>query len=152
VSENVFNVVGIGRQSGTFDAPGAAVAASILWPVESPVNIELDRGSAYPKQDRGRNVRNNRNSGYHGVRMGSVTLPGQVRFEDVPDLLEMIYAGDISPAKYVSRRSGITRQIASPTIRTRQNSIRSQPHRLAQRSWSISVDCELKELHDVFLK
>lgn len=97
-SENVFNILGFGRQSGDFYSPGASVPTTVLYPVESPVTFELDRGSAYPKQDRGRNVRNNRDSGYYGVRGASTSLESQVRFEDVMDILEMIYAGDISPA------------------------------------------------------
>jgi hypothetical protein len=118
LSENVFNLLGMGRQSGDFDAPGAAVPATFLYPIESPVGFELDRGSAYPKQDRGRNVRNNRGSGYHGVRGASTSLPSQVRFEDVPDILEQIYAGDISP---VSLGGGLYRwdypfEAGAPTV------------------------------------
>ena len=97
MSENVFNILGMGRQTGDFDAPGAAVAATFLYPIESPVGFELDRASAYPKQDRGRNVRNNRGSGYHGVRGASTSLPSQVRYEDLPDILEQIYAGGVAP-------------------------------------------------------
>jgi hypothetical protein len=97
VSENVFNILGLGRQSGDAYAPGAAVAATFLYPVEAPVGFELDRGSAFPKQDRGRNVRNNPGSGYHGVRSASTSLPSQVRYQDVMDVLEMIYAGNVSP-------------------------------------------------------
>jgi hypothetical protein len=97
VSENVFNILGMGRQSGDFTAPGAAVAATLLYPVEEPMGFELDRGSAYPKQDRGRNVRNNPGSGYHGVRGASTSLASQARYEDIMDPLEMLYAGDISP-------------------------------------------------------
>lgn len=96
-SENVFNQLQLGRQSGTFYAPGDLVPATFLYPVEEPVDFNLDRGSAYPKQDLGRNVRNNMNSGYHGVRGASTTLTSQVRFSDVMDVLEMCYSGDIAP-------------------------------------------------------
>jgi hypothetical protein len=117
-SENVFNILGMGRQSGDFYAPGDAVPATFLYPVEEPVGFELDRGSAYPKQDRGRNVRNNRNSGYYGVRGASTSLASQVRFEDVMDILEMIYAGDVSPT---SLGGGLYRwdypfEAGSPTV------------------------------------
>ena len=98
MSENVFNILGLGRQSGDFDAPGDAVPATFLYPVEEPVGFELDRGSAFPKQDRGRNVRNNPGSGYHGMRGASTSLPSQVRYEDIPDILEMIYAGNVVPS------------------------------------------------------
>lgn len=97
MSENVFNILGMGRQSGDFESPGSAVPATFLYPIEEPVGFELDRASAFPKQDRGRNVRNNRGSGYHGVRGASTTLASQVRYEDLMDILEMLYAGDVSP-------------------------------------------------------
>lgn len=95
MSENVFNVLQLGRQAGTFAAPGSAVPATFLFPVEAPVNFELDRGSAISKQDRGRNVRNSSGAGYHGVRMASGPISTQVRFEDIMDLLEMHYAGGV---------------------------------------------------------
>lgn len=98
MSENVFNVAQIGRQSGTFDSPGAAVAASVLYPMSESISPDLELGSAYPAMDRGRNVRNRGGSGYHGIRQASVTLPSEVRFEDVMLILEMIYAGGVTPS------------------------------------------------------
>lgn len=95
-SENVFNLVQFGAQAGTAYVPGSPVAATVLWPVESPVAFDLDRSSQYPKQDRGRNVRNSAGTGYHGIRGASTTLAGQVRFEDVHDILEMIFAGGVA--------------------------------------------------------
>jgi len=97
-SENVFNVLQMGAQAGTFYDPGAAVAATFLYPVEDPVDFQLDRASAYPDHDLGRNVRNNPGSGYHGVRGASTTLTSQVRFDDIMDILEMIYQGSTAPA------------------------------------------------------
>src|SRR5689334_12054846 len=88
----------MGPQSGTFYDPGDAVAATFLYPVEDPVDFDLDRGSAFPDQDLGRNVRNNAGSGYHGVRGSSTTITSQVRFEDIMDILEMSYAGSIAPS------------------------------------------------------
>src|SRR3989304_4651028 len=96
-SENVFNVRQMGAQAGTFYAPGAAVAATFLYPVEDPVDFQLDRASAYPDHDLGRNVRNNPGSGYHGVRGASTTLTSQVRFDDTMDIPEMTYQGSTSP-------------------------------------------------------
>jgi hypothetical protein len=118
MSENVFNIIGLGRQSGDFDAPGAAVPATFLFPVEDAVAFDLDRGSAYPKQDRGRNVRNNRGSGYNGVRGAGVTLPFGVRYEDLPDILEMHFGGNVSP---VSLGGGLYRydyvlETGAPTV------------------------------------
>jgi hypothetical protein len=118
VSENVYNQLAIGRQTGDFTDPGAAVAAGILFPISAPINLDLDRGSAFPKQDRGRNVRNTSGSGYHGIRIASTTLPWEVRFEDLPDILEMIYAGNVSP---VSLGAGLYRwdypfEVDAPTV------------------------------------
>jgi hypothetical protein len=96
-SENVFNIVQFGAQSGTAYAPGSAVPATILVPVESPVAFELDRASQYPKQDRGRNVRNSAGQGFHGVRGSGYTHPGQVSFEYLMDFLEMHAAGGVVP-------------------------------------------------------
>jgi len=94
-SEAVFDIFQIGPQAGTAYAPGAAAAATFLYPIEAPVTIELDRASTYPQQDRGRNVRNSADTGYHGVRGSSVTVASQVRFEDFAALAEMHYAGGI---------------------------------------------------------
>jgi hypothetical protein len=96
-SEAVFDILQIGSQGGTAYAPGSAAAATFLYPIESPAKFELDRASSYPKQDRGRNVRNSAGTGYHGVRGAGATLSGEVRFEDVQDILEMIFAGGVSP-------------------------------------------------------
>jgi hypothetical protein len=97
MSENVFNIVQLGKQSGTFTAPGSAAAATFLYPVEEPVNMELDRASTFPAQDVGRNMRNRAGSGFHGLRGSTVTLASQVRYEDVMDILEMCFAGGVVP-------------------------------------------------------
>jgi hypothetical protein len=96
-SENVFNVLGLGRQTGDAYAPGDPAAATFLYPVEEPMSFELDRGAAYPKQDRGRNVRNNAGSGYFGIRSAGTSLSSQARFGDLMDILEMCYAGNVNP-------------------------------------------------------
>jgi hypothetical protein len=96
-SENVFSIVQFGAQSGTAYAPGAAVAATVLFPIDSPVAFELDRASTFPKQDRGRNVRNSAGQGYHGIRGSGCTLPTLGSFEYLPDLLEMHAAGGVTP-------------------------------------------------------
>src|SRR3954471_10383358 len=97
-SENVFNILQMGPQAGTAYSPGSAVAATMLYPLENPVAFELDRASTFPKQDRGRNVRNSAGSGFHGVRGAGVTIPGTVSFEDIMDFLEMHYAGGVVPS------------------------------------------------------
>jgi hypothetical protein len=60
--------------------------------------FDLNRGSEFPKQDRGRNVRNNPGSGYHGIRSASTSLSSQVRYEDLLDVLEQCYSGGIVPS------------------------------------------------------
>ena len=95
MSENVFNVVQMGPQAGTFSAPGAAVPATFLYPISAAISPLLELGSAYPALDRGRNVRNLAGTGYHGIRKASVTLPSDVRFEDIMPILEMCYAGGV---------------------------------------------------------
>ncbi len=96
MSENVFNVVQLGFQSGTFEAPGSAVAATVLLPISERISPELTLGGAYPALDRGRNVRNMGGSGYKGVRSAAVTVPSEVRFEDIILWLELIY-GHVDP-------------------------------------------------------
>ena len=94
-SENVFNIIQIGAQSGTAYSPGSAVAATFKLPVEAPVAFELDRASQFAAWDLGRNARNAPGSGFHGLRQASATLPAQVRFEDIAALLEMHCAGGV---------------------------------------------------------
>lgn len=97
MSEQVYNIVQIGKQSGSFTAPGSQAAATFLYPISDKINPDLDLGGAYPTLHRGRNVRNLGGSGYHGVRKSGVTLPSEVRFEDIMPILEMIYAGGVTP-------------------------------------------------------
>lgn len=96
-SESVFNIIQMGAQSGTAYAPGSAVPATILFPIDSPVQFLLDKAATYPKQDRGRNVRNTAGQGFFGVRGSDVTLPGQLSFEYIMTLLEMHACGGVSP-------------------------------------------------------
>lgn len=91
MSENVFNIVQLGYQGGTHDAPGSAVPATVLIPISDVVNPELTHGGAYPALHRGRNVRNMGGSGYKGVRKGALTITSELRFEDVILWLELIY-------------------------------------------------------------
>ena len=117
MSENVFNIVQLGKQSGTFTAPGAAAAATFLYPVEEPVNMELDRASTFPQQDVGRNVRNRAGSGFHGLRGSTVTLASQVRYEDVMDILEMCFAGGVAPTGTTPTYTWVyTYEGATPTV------------------------------------
>ena len=121
MSENVFNIVQFGSQGGTAYAPGAAVAASVLIPVEAPVNFLLDRAATYPKQDRGRNVRNSAGTGFLGVRGADVVIPGQVHFEDLMDFLEMHFSGGVTPTG-AAPGSGPTPSRRSPRRSSRARS------------------------------
>ncbi len=96
-SESVFNILQLGKQVGTAYAPGTAVAATNVFPIEAPIPFDLNRASAYPKQDRGRNVENAAGQGYNGVREASATIASQVSFEDIMDILEMCYSGGVVP-------------------------------------------------------
>jgi hypothetical protein len=96
--ESVFHVVQIGRQGGTYDAPGAAVDAAVLIPVSEPVAIELDRATTYPAQDWGRNAVARAATGFHGVRGANFSTPAHARFEDLLYFLESHYAGEVTPS------------------------------------------------------
>lgn len=95
MADTVFHVAQIGRQAGTFAAPGASVAATTILPVTSPVAINLDRASQYPAEDYGRNAKNQAGRGYHGLRGSDFSLQGELTFEQVMHLLEMHYAGSV---------------------------------------------------------
>jgi len=97
VSEGVFRVLQLGAQSGTPASPGSAVAATVLYPCEPGGPATLDRGSAIPNEDVGRNVRNRPGRGYHGLRAAELSFESDVRFEDVMRLLEMCFAGGVTP-------------------------------------------------------
>lgn len=92
MGENVFHMVQLGRQS----VVGTAVAATKLYPCDGFV-LNLDRASQYPQEDRGRNARNPAARGYHGLRAADGSLSSDVRFEDIMHLLEMHFAGGITP-------------------------------------------------------
>ena len=97
MAENVFHVAQIGPQTGTMLALGAAVPAITILPVTEVVSPELDRGSAYPQEDYGRNIANHAGRGYVGVRGANVSLTGELTFEQAMHLLEMTFAGGIVP-------------------------------------------------------
>lgn len=117
MSETVFHKAQIAPQVGTFAAPGATVAAITILPVTAPVLIELDRASAYPAEDYGRNIRNQAGRGYHGVRGASLPLEGEITFEQWMHILEMSFAGGIVPTSF--QVATITSSsVANPTVIT----------------------------------
>lgn len=95
MAETPFHVVQIGPQAGTFYAPGASVAATTILPVTSPVAIELDRASQYPAEDYGRNIDARAGRGSHGIRGATLSLEGELTYEQMAKVLEMHYAGGI---------------------------------------------------------
>ncbi|MHB8459110.1 MAG: hypothetical protein ACYDAK_05340 [Candidatus Limnocylindrales bacterium] len=97
MSEQVFALAQIGAQAGSFTAPGAAVPATFLLPLTGKVNPDLNRASAYPDLDRGRNTRNLAGTGYYGVREAKDTLTLEARYEDIARILEQHWAGGVAP-------------------------------------------------------
>lgn len=97
MSENVFHVAQIAPQAGTMAALGSSVVAITKLPVTAVVSPELDRGTAYPQEDWGRNIANRAGRGYHGIRAATGSMAGEVTFEQFMHLLEMHYAGGVVP-------------------------------------------------------
>jgi hypothetical protein len=97
VAENVFHVAQIAPQSGTMAALGSSVAAITILPVTEVISPELDRGTAWAQEDYGRNITNHAGRGYHGVRAATWSMSGEVTFEQVMHLLEMQWAGGVTP-------------------------------------------------------
>jgi hypothetical protein len=97
VSEEVFGIAQIGRQAGDFYAPGAAVAGAILYPVGEPITVDLDRASTYPSEDYGVNFDAHPTRGSHGNRGGSFDMTSEARFEDLGEILESHYTGEVTP-------------------------------------------------------
>lgn len=86
MSEGVFNIVQLGRQSSI----GTAVAASTLFPVDAGfLGFELDRATESPDEDYGSTSREQAGRESHGVRWATASLPFVARFEDIVHALEM---------------------------------------------------------------
>jgi hypothetical protein len=116
VSEDVYGIVQLASQAGSVGSPGSAAAATLLFPISDQIQPDLDLGAAYPALHRGRNVRNLGGSGYHGVRKAGVTLPSEVRFEDIIAILERIHAGAVTPSG--GTVAVTSSSVASPTVIT----------------------------------
>lgn len=97
MAEGVFHVAQLAPQSGTMAAVGTSVPAITILPVAEVISPELDRGSAYPAEDYGRNVRNHAGRGHHGFRGATFSASGELTFEQAMHLFEQHYAGGIAP-------------------------------------------------------
>lgn len=96
-AEQVFNVAQLGRQAGTFYEPGTAVAGAVLYPVSENVNIDLDRASQYPVEDYGENWDAHSTRGSHGVRGATLSINSEARYQDLQEMLESHWEGDVAP-------------------------------------------------------
>ena len=98
MSEVVFDKLQLGLQTGTPTAPGAAVAATLVFPIDAGlIDPELDRGYESPDEDYGMLSRHQPGRGSYGLRAANVPLTFVARFEDLMRFLEMRLAGGITP-------------------------------------------------------
>lgn len=98
MSEIVFDKLQMGLQTGTPAAPGAAVAATVAFPIDAGlIDPELDRGYDSPDEDYGMLARHQPGRGSYGLRSAGVPLTFVGRFEDIMRFLEMRLAGGITP-------------------------------------------------------
>lgn len=119
MAERVFNVIQTGEQTGTFAAPGAAVAATVIIPGAVASWPTLDRGSGWPDESRGRNARNPAGRMHHGARGVNFGLSGEARFADLQYFLEMHAAGNIVPTGTGPYVWTTKTEAGSPTIQPR---------------------------------
>ena len=86
MSEGVFNIVALGRQTNI----ATAVAATTVFPVNAGfTGFELDRATETPNEDFGSTSRNWPGRTSHGVRWATASLPFVMRYEDFMHPLEM---------------------------------------------------------------
>lgn len=98
MSEIVFDRLQLGPQTGTPGSPGAAVAATSVFPIDAGlIDPDLDRGYASPDEDYGSLSRHQTNRASYGLRSAGVPFTAVLRFEDAMRLLEMRLAGGITP-------------------------------------------------------
>lgn len=94
-SSAVFNTVALGAQA----AHGTPVAARVIFPVDPGIMPDLDRATTSPEEDYGDISRHHAGRSYHGLRAAGMTLTGEARFEDLPELLEMHVEGGVVPVE-----------------------------------------------------
>jgi len=134
LAERVFNKIQTGEQSGTWAAPVAAVAATVIIPGAVAPWPAVDRGSGWPEEDRGRNARNSAGRMHHGARGVTFGLSGEVRFADLQYLLEGHWQGDIIPTGAGPYVYTTDLEAGSPTIQPRTWQMGSET---AQDQWAV---------------
>lgn len=98
MSEIVFDKLQMGLQTGTPGAPGAAVPATLIFPIDAGlIDPDLDRGYESPDEDFGELARNQAGRTSYGLRSAGVPITFVARFEDIMRFLEMRLAGGIVP-------------------------------------------------------
>ena len=91
MSDAIFNIIQIGQQADTT----TAVPAAVLFPVDAGAVIDADRSPSNPEEDYGQNAMAQPGRGHYGLRAASLSITGDVRAEDFPEILEMHAAGGI---------------------------------------------------------
>jgi hypothetical protein len=92
VSEAVFNIVQLSQQDDTVTPH----AAQILFPVDAGAVIDEDRSPVSPDEDYGENAIGQPGRGTYGMRGASLSLAGEVRAEDIIELLSMHAKGGVT--------------------------------------------------------
>lgn len=92
-SSAVFNTIALGAQA----AHGSPVSAAVIFPADAGIMPDLDRATTSPEEDYGDISRHHAGRSYHGVRGAGITLAAEVRFEDLPEILEMHAEGGVVP-------------------------------------------------------
>src|SRR3990167_7943281 len=119
MAQRVFTKIQTGEQSGTFSAPGSAVAATVIVPGAVATWPKLDRGAGWPEEDRGRNARNAAGRMHYGARGVNFGLSCEARFADLQYFLEGHWAGDIAPTGTGPYVYVTDLEAGSPTIKPR---------------------------------
>ncbi len=140
MAQRVFNKIQVGEQTGTFAAPGAAVAATVILPGLVATWPKLDRGAGWPDEDRGRNARNPAGRMHHGARGVTFGLSGEARFPDLQYLLEMHWQGDIAPSGVGPYVWATDLEAGQPTIKPRTIEMGSETSQDQYEVRSVLVD------------
>lgn len=142
MAERVFNKIQIGDQGGTMAAPGSAAAATVIFPGAVASWPKVDRGSGWPDEDRGRNSRNPAGRQHHGARGVNFGLSGELRFTDLQYLLEMHFAGGITPTGTNPYTWVTDFEVGSPTLKPKTIQMGSET---SQDQWALR-SCLIDEL------